>query len=154
VPYDKFFVRARGNIYDYVQEYYPEMTRQAQASLITVSYTSNPINIDFTLAKGGSISGKVVSDATKEAIANLWVNVNDYDTGEWLGCANTGTDGTYKVHGLPPGKFRVQANASMNKSPYTDEYYDNTTNYNYATPVSVTVGNDTPDINFSLAPTS
>jgi len=154
VPYGQFFVRARGNNNDYVLEYYQEVSRQASSKLLTVSKDVNPVNIDFTLAKGGSISGKVISDATQEAIAYIFVEVFDYDTGEWLGCIETGTDGTYTVHGLPSGKCRVHINASLKKLPYSDEYYNNTTNSSYATPVSVTADYNTPDIDFSLAPTS
>jgi len=76
----------------------------------------------------------------------------DYNTGEWLTCADTGIDGTYTLHGLPTGTYRVMANPLPKNMPYVDEYYNNTTNSYAAKRVTVTVGQNTPGINFSLAP--
>jgi hypothetical protein len=153
VPYGQFFVRARGINDDYVLEYYYEVPRQASAKLLTVSKDMNPANVDFTLDKGGSISGKIISETTFEAIPYVNVAVFDYDSREWLNCSDTGADGSFTVHGLPTGSYRLLANTSQNKLPYIQEYYNNVI-YDYtATPVSVTAGKDTPNINFSLAPT-
>jgi hypothetical protein len=156
IPYGQFSVRARdanGNG-NYVMEYYNEVSRQASSTLVTVSKDINPTNIDFTLELGGSLSGKIISDTTFEAIAYVHVDVMDYNTSEWLGCADTGADGTFTVYGLPTGSYRVLANTSLNKLPYIDEYYLNTINSSSAKPVSVTKGQDTPNINFSLASSS
>ncbi len=152
VPYGDYFVGASGLNSDYIMEYYPEKTGLMNAQRIKVADGVNPVNIDFTLVKGGSISGKVVSDANSNSIAYVHIDVWDYNTSEWISCADTGSDGTYTVHGLPVGSYRVRVSTSLNKLPYDEEYYDDTTNSHAAKKVDVIVGQDTPGINFSLAP--
>jgi len=155
VPYGQFSVRAYGNNNenDYVIEYYPDKIRQSDASIITVNSDSNPGNIDFTLTTGGSISGKIISATTFEGIPYIHISVWDYDTGEWLGWAFTSTDGTYTLHGLPTGRYRIMVYAILNPSLYNSVYYNDTVNHADATPVYVTAGQDTPNINFILTPT-
>jgi actin-related protein len=160
VPYGDFGVRApsggRGGAGsdDFVQEYYNEKSREAQASRVTIASGVNPTNVNFTMEVGDTISGRVISDVNFSSIAYLWVNAWDYTSGEWMSGTFTRSDGTYTLHGLPAGTYRVGAWASQNKLPYVDEYYDNTTNRSAAQPVAVSVGEDTPDINFSLASTA
>ncbi|MHB8105371.1 MAG: carboxypeptidase-like regulatory domain-containing protein, partial [Dehalococcoidales bacterium] len=109
-------------------------------------------NINFTIDTGGSISGKIISETTFEPIPYINVTAFDYDTGEWLIWGTTITDGTYTVNGLPTGRYKVYAGASDNNLPYTNEYYNNVTYSEAATPVYVTKGKDTPNINFILTP--
>ena len=157
IPYGQFFLRARVHINsegDYVMEYYPEKTSQGEAGFITVAEDSNPININFTLDGGGSISGKIISESTFEPVPYVRIHVYDYTTGEWRGCADTGADGTYIMHGLPDGNHRVYASTTDNNIPYISEYYDDATNSSFATSVRVHVGRDTPNINFILTPSS
>ncbi len=135
---------------NYFTEYYNNKSREEQAELVTVASDANPSNINFTLSAGGSISGKVIADASLDSIANLHVFAEDYTTGEWLAGTNTRADGTYTLGGLPAGVYRVRAAPSNDDLPYADEYYDNTSERNEARPVTVTAGQDTPGINFSL----
>ena len=58
----------------------------------------------------------------------------------------TGPDGTYTIGGLATGDYRVRACATG----YFCEYYDDATDYDSATPVAVTEGENTPNINLSL----
>jgi len=158
VPYGQLYVRAPGRFSDgdgdFVQEYYLEQWQQAQAMRVTVGEDNNPSNINFTLAAGGSISGRVISDASFEGIANLHVFAADYDTGEWLSGAFTDADGNYALRGLPAGTCWVRAVASNNGLPYTDEFYFNADNPNDALPITVRANQDTSGINFSLSPTA
>jgi len=160
VPYGEFGARApAGGKHgsgddDFVQEYYNDKSREGQANRVIVASGVSPSDVNFTLEVGGSISGKVIADASLDGIASLHVDVWDYDTGEWMSCAETGGDGTYTLHGLPAGTYRVGVNPSLNKLPYVGEYYDNTTNHSAAQRVTVSVGEDTPGINFSLASTA
>jgi serine/threonine protein kinase len=154
VPYGQFFVRARTiNSVDNVLEYYQETSTQASARLVTVSASVNPVNIDFTMDTGGSISGKVISETTFEGVGYVHIDVMDYNTGEWLNCADTLADGSYTVHGLPTGSYRVYANTSLQNLPYIEEYYKDATNFNSAKAVLVTTGKDTAGVNFTLTPT-
>ena len=60
--------------------------------------------------------------------------------------ATTGPDGSYTITGLVTGQYRVRAYAEG----YFGEYYDGVYQYHEATPVSVTMPDDTPDIEFTL----
>ncbi len=62
----------------------------------------------------------------------------------------TNADGTYTISGLAAGDYRVQFSAPMGSDLIT-EYYSDTTNYSAATPVTVTAGNTTSDIDAQLA---
>jgi len=58
---------------------------------------------------GGIISGFVYEAGGMTAIADTQVCVEDYDTGDGLGCASTSGDGRYEAGGLPkPRGFRPQ----------------------------------------------
>src|SRR5208282_2690590 len=57
----------------------------------------------------GALTGRV-ADATGNAVANATVTVTSIDNGQ-IRSATTGTDGTYKFDGLPPGKYRLKVEA-------------------------------------------
>lgn len=123
-------------------------------ALIIIDENSNPVDINFTLDNGGSISRRIITETTFEAISGVHIDVWDYNTGELYSCADTGSDGTYTVHGLPAGQHRLYTNTSFYQLPYINEYYNDTTDYAKETPISVSVGQDTPNINFIITPTN
>ncbi|MHB8104768.1 MAG: protein kinase domain-containing protein, partial [Dehalococcoidales bacterium] len=153
-PLGQIYVRARGNTSNYVLEFYQEKTRQSEATLVNVGTGISPTNIDFTLDMGGTITGTVISQTTKQPIPYIHLDIFDYDTGEWVNATDTGTNGNYTLTGLATGRYRVWINISIHQNPYVAVYYNNTTDLNKATPVSVTAGQITSNINFSLAPAS
>jgi hypothetical protein len=63
---------------------------------------------------------------------------------------NTRLDGSYSLV-LPSGTYRVRACPSCNNFNYFDEWYDGTSDWEEATPVSAIVPDDTPGVNFTLA---
>jgi hypothetical protein len=107
-------------------------------------------SLDITLVLAGSISGEVTRDSDGEPVVDIHLYAEDYNTGNWMGGANTLPDGSYTIPDLPTGSYRVTVETQG--SPYAREYYDNTYDYGSATPVSVTEGVDTPNIDFSLGP--
>ena len=91
----------------------------------------------------GVISGTIFeSDGTTPITSNANVCVED-NGGVEIGCRNANTDGTYEFVNLATGNYRIRADATG----FTSEYYDNAgTQSGSATPVSVTAGAITPDI--------
>ena len=159
LPYGEYIIKApslskwgTGDA-NYVSEHYSEKTLQSLAQSIRVAAGENPTGINFTLTTGGSVSGKVISDTTLEGVANIFVAAVDISTGEWISHAITNADGTYTIHGVLAGSIKILASPSSTGVLYIDEYYFNTTYSNGAMPVYVTVGQDTPNINFILTPT-
>ena len=142
-------VRAVAYGTDYVGEYYNNTTDNNSAAQVVVTAGSTTADIDFSLALGGKISGKVIRDSDSQPIAGLWVSANEYSTGVWGGQAQTQADGSYTITGLAAGGYRVRVPSSG--IDYVGEYYDNTADSNFAAQVAVTAGQTTPNIDFSLA---
>ncbi|UCD85245.1 MAG: carboxypeptidase regulatory-like domain-containing protein, partial [Deltaproteobacteria bacterium] len=99
----------------------------------------------------GSISVTVVSDADGSPIPDLQVYVEDHNEGFYVDSAYTQADGSYTISGLYPGSYRVSV--STWGTDYVAEYYDDVVNTisDSITPVVVTEGEDTSNINFGLA---
>ncbi|MFA4837134.1 MAG: carboxypeptidase-like regulatory domain-containing protein, partial [Dehalococcoidia bacterium] len=137
--------RVEANATGYIREYYQETSSYDQATPVAVTMPNNTPNINFTLDLGGTISGHVYRSDGVTPIAGAWINANLIDGNYGMG-ATTASDGSYTIRGLPSGSYRVEANAT----DYIREYYQETFNYQQATPVSVTMPNNTPNINFTL----
>jgi hypothetical protein len=84
-------------------------------------------------------------------IFNVHVFASDYGTNLWVAGSNTASDGSYSLV-VPAGSYRVRACPSCNNLNYIDEFYQETDSYNNATPVQASVPDDTPNINFTIAP--
>ena len=72
----------------------------------------------------GVISGVVsrVSVPENEPIAGVGVSACEYETGHWMGGAQSQSDGSYTITGLPAGSYRVRVEAI--ETDYLGEYYD------------------------------
>jgi hypothetical protein len=110
---------------------------------------SNALNIDFSLALGPTISGRVTAD-DGGALEGVWVEVRTAG-GRYVKDAETDSTGAYTITGLTPGTYKV---STSNYSGYLDEWYDNVPCYNNqdgtnATLIDVRESN-APNIDFSL----
>ncbi|MCB2173627.1 hypothetical protein KQH41_00010 [bacterium] len=134
----------------YVNQYWGDVKPWEDPPNIVVGTTEVP-NIDFTLADATIISGLVSKDADGSAIADIWVDVFDYSSGDFVQGASTGTDGSYSIF-VPPGSYKVSVCPTCswdNPQPYLSEYY-NDTDFESAAEVNTATGNQN-EINFSLA---
>ena len=118
--------------------------------VVTVGTTTSAIN--FALARGGQISGRVTDVATGNGLANVTVEVF---TSTGFFATNTSTDatGSYTVgEGLPAGTYYAR---TFNSLGYVDGLYSGQACVGCAvttgTPIVVTVGTTTSGINFALA---
>ena len=134
-------VSSRGN--KYVPEWYNNSYDVENATLVNVIAPTETSGIDFYLAKAGSISGYVYSEEGEPiGDANVYAFSDIYPGSG----ANTQSDGSYRIEGLPSGNYIVQVTVSG----YVSEYYDNVTDPELATEVIVSAPDDTPSINFIL----
>jgi len=129
----------------YIEEYYDSVYDYNEATPVSVTMPDDTPGIDFTLDLGGTISGHVYQSDGTTPIEGVWVSADLIDGGYGRG-ASTAFDGSYTITGLVTGQYRVGAYAEE----YIEEYYDGVYDYNEATPVSVTMPDDTPDIDFTL----
>ncbi len=126
----------------YATEYYDNVYAWSSATLVMVADLNDTPNTDFTLGPGVSISG-VAEDESGDPIAGAWVCAEGDSFGDYY----TGADGIYVITDLAPGSHTVWVEASG----YASEYYDDVYDLSAATPVPVTLQNDTPNIDFALA---
>jgi hypothetical protein len=126
-----------------------------QAEAVTVTPGGSVTGKDFQLDSGGSISGRVTTSGG-DPIEGLWVQVFSgicYD--DYLGEGGTNTNGDYTVSGLLPGDVYVRACADCNHQNYINEFWNDIPEWKsceLAAPVTVTGGEVTEDIDFSLDP--
>ena len=119
---------------------------------VTVGTTTSGIN--FTLAVGGTITGKVMDAGTEAPLANIPVSAYSASNprGDQVGQGWTNASGSYAINGLATGTYFV---ITSNGNPYRDELYDNLPcqggcDVTDGTGVSVTAGATTGGINFAL----
>jgi len=116
---------------------------------VSVTEGSTTPGIDFALDAGGSFSGQVSGDGNPIPYSS----VNVYDSeGFYVAYGYADDSGNYSIPGLINGNYHATA---YNYYGFVDELYDDipcqngcdTTN---GTPIPVTLGSDTPGINFDL----
>ena len=122
---------------------------------IPVSLGTNTPNIDFALDHGGSFTGVVVDAATSQPIYEAAVEILD-SNGNVIEYAVTDPQGRYHGRfGLATGSYYAVAFASG--TGYVPELYDNVVcpnlicNVLSGTPIAVTAGVITPEINFAIS---
>ncbi len=134
--------RLRAQAPGYLTEYYGEVWKVEEAAIVTVVDSAVTRGIDITLPLPGSISGKVTQADGVTPISNATVDISS----PCCFTTTTGTDGTYRFPRLRGGDHVVRARATG----YVSEYFDNAQRSALATPVHVTLEQDTSNINFAL----
>ena len=123
-------------------------------------------NLDMVLPRGGVITGRI-QDEFGEPFAGIRVvpmRLRYFNGQRRLMAFGTGdvTDdiGQYRLHGLSPGEYYVSAtnsaitfDVSEDKMGYAPSYFPGSAMLSEAQRVTVSVGQETGNINFDLAPT-
>lgn len=116
---------------------------------VVVNEGERTSGVDFVLAWGGSITGAVTRDSDGSPISGLWVYVYDYNAAWWTR-DRTDANGVYEIiDRLYTGTYRVRVDASS--TDYIGEYYDDVFDWDSATPVAVTEGQETSNIDIGLS---
>jgi protocatechuate 3,4-dioxygenase beta subunit len=118
---------------------------KSTTALVTAGATTS--NVNAALAPGGALSGKItgISGAPVSGVcASLIGQSVSTDAG---GCSDA--NGNFQTTGAPAGSYKVSFTDTA--GPYLLQYYTNTTTYAAATPVNVTIGHVTPNINAVMA---
>ena len=153
VPAGIYMVRTTAKATGFADEFFDNTTEVTKAKPVTVTTTIDA-KANFKLTDAGKITG-VVKDSNGAAIQGSQVNAFDFNTNAWTGQASTDSNGAFFIN-LPgvtttATNYRLQIKGPAG-SDFIEEFYNNTTDFNQATPVSVTVPNTTTlssDINLA-----
>jgi hypothetical protein len=115
---------------------------EAGATPVNVALGSPVTGKDIMFGDLGSISGTVTN---VPGLFGATIDTRRSDC-DFCGGTNVSSDGPYAITGLQPGCYKVFASSFQHGTQYYDgKFYDN-----IATPVCVTEGANTPNINFVL----
>ncbi|WP_224165156.1 carboxypeptidase regulatory-like domain-containing protein [Arthrobacter sp. StoSoilA2] len=118
------------------------------ATAVTLNSGQNLLGVDATLIKGATISGKITAPAGVD-ISNA--RVEAYPTSganSYAESANVGSDGNYKVIGLPAGTYKLKFTGYNTGA--LDQWHSNAVSFETATAVSLSTGQDLTGINATL----
>jgi IPT/TIG domain/Carboxypeptidase regulatory-like domain len=141
----------------YVDQCYNNKPTSSTATPVTVTLGATTPGINAALAGGGAVSGTVTdAGGAHHGLANVSVNVWSPSTGGG-GYATTAANGSYTVTGLPSATdYTVRfygsgaTGGASDATGYFDQYYDNQTSDDAATPVTATAGATITGINAAL----
>ena len=116
----------------------------------TTTGSSDAIGVDFNLAVGGSLSGRVIDSSTGLPVyyASIDAIMHSSLTGGHVhfSWSRTDDDGYYTARGLPSGHYGVRVHATG----YITEWYSDAYSHYHAEAVEVTAPDDTGGIDFAL----
>ena len=121
--------------------------------LVAVVVATTTPGIDFALAVGGAIAGRVTGGGAPLPEVEVWVR-----DGHVLAIAVADGDGRYRAEGLPGGSYTLFTRLATERS-FVDELYDGVPCFFFAdcprgdpSPVEVALGAETAGIDFTLEP--
>lgn len=97
-PSNDFIVSVMSSTYQDI--YYPDAHVVTDAQLVNVLDSTIPVQIDFALQKGRTISG-IITDSRMAGIENIDISAWSFETGVSAHTRSI-TDGYYTISGLPP----------------------------------------------------
>ncbi len=145
----------------YLRANYGERRPNESGTALTLNPGERRGNIVFNLIPFAVISGRVV-DEDGEPLAHVRMQAmrSSFESGrrQLVGSAGASTDdrGEYRVFGLPPGKYYVQAAPSQRQGEeesYVPFFYPGVTDPGQAAPLEVRAGGDLHGVDFRLART-
>ena len=148
IPTGSYRIWAEGNGTDYANEYYLDTYDPSNATPVDVVQPQTITGYDFSLELGGTVSGVVTASGSGQPLEGIRLEAYDYAAGFWVRGTQTSSDGSYSLTGIPAGNYRVYTYDPQRI--YAPEYYDNTSDYDYATQVDVIQNQTIPSIDFSL----
>ncbi|HTX12659.1 MAG TPA: carboxypeptidase regulatory-like domain-containing protein [Solirubrobacteraceae bacterium] len=136
---------------NYAFQYYDDVSGENPPTPVTLTAGSTTSGIDAALTMGGQISGTVMDGTTTPASPAPGVEVAAVDaSGEQSASTTTDSNGNYTLSGLSPSaSYRVEFTPPEG-SPLAQQFYPSGLTLQAATPVPVTVGQTTPNIDETL----
>jgi hypothetical protein len=134
-----------------VTQYWQHTVHYSSATPVVVTAGTTASGINASMAAGGLITGKV-SVPTGSA-SDVCVTALDNDISAYANVATSDpvTLGTYVLNGLPAGAYTVEFRACSPSVNLVPQYWQDTPDFQQATPVTVTAGATAPEINATMA---
>ncbi len=135
---------------NYLAEFFNGELTLAAATAVSVSAGATTPNVNATLAVGGEITG-TVKNASATPLANVGVTL--YSAGNTVTGGCTAADGTYAFPGLATGSYTVRFDPSGcgSRLDYLGQYDGGAATDGTATPIAVTAGMISGNVNATLA---
>ena len=131
---------------DVAYQYYNDAGSPTLATPVGLTTGQSRTGIDAVMGPGGAISGTVV-DTSGSPVAGICVYWGNNAPISGV----TGADGTYTLEGLPAGSAIVEFTSGCGSTTtYPSQYYNGVSSPAAATPVPVTAGQTTPNINATM----
>ena len=134
----------------FVREYWDDKSGILEANLVRLEPGGEVADIDAVLAPAASVSG-VVRDASGNPIQGVQVSASFKGgprSGQSAGYASTGSDGAYRVGGLPVGTYAFRFTSYTG---FAGEWYADKSSEASADPISLTAGQQRSGIDAELA---
>jgi hypothetical protein len=131
---------------DYLNEYYTN-SNGSFASAVSVIQGSTVAGINFSLTQRGKITGVVVSASDESPIEGLEIRVTSTAASWSWRSTFTLADGSYSISCFDSGSYYVSA---ISNEEFIGLYYNNTSDFSSATPVTVSLNQTASDVNFQL----
>lgn len=132
----------------YVTTFYNNQFTPQTATPITIA-SANRTGININCATGGTIVGTVTALAGGAPLQSIDLDVYDALGNRMPQSAATAADGTYVMGVIPAGTYKLRVDPTIAQG-YPLTYYNGVYNQADATPITVTAGQATSNINFAL----
>jgi protocatechuate 3,4-dioxygenase beta subunit len=130
--------------------YVPSVQSGQQSKQIHLDDDEDRANLDFSLVRGGVITGRVIDPDGKPIIAGF-VSVNHDEGQNQAGRCETDDRGVYRIYGLPAGRYRVSAKAlGKSEQKYATTYHPDVTDEKQSTVIEVKEGSEVEAIDIRL----
>ncbi len=137
---------------DYLVEYFDGASSRGQGTALDVSPGATVTGIDAALEKGAQISGSV-ADEGDQPLKNVQICAEPLGLrNEYSSCAFTAEDGTYTIHRVRSGSYRIRFTSFPWVGNYLDQFYDDQPSRQLATVLEVTAPLVRAGINATLHP--
>lgn len=147
-----FYPSSWGDSRGYLREYYNDKSNLDDANLVTVANGETKTGIDTVLARGGQITGVVTAADNAAPLDEVDIEIYTSD-GYYVSYTSTDTSGVYTTTGLASGSYMLYISPwfSGTSREYAQEYYNDKTTRDEATPIQVTQPNLVSGVDVELA---
>ncbi len=131
---------------DYIPEFYQDVRYLREAKPVQVDSADTVSAIDFNLNHGSVLKGMVWTEGDSTALQGAHVKATLVVNPLIRYHSVSDDTGAFRMTGIPTGTYILSAD----KEGFKKEYFNNTSDLQNATPVSVTEPDSVEDLNFTL----